>query len=227
MAASFISYAGQRKEPSELRGYFMRHKTGCDVGFSWNENDPRFPAEDWERIPAVAETPKHSPSGAVTVGFNIQVLQGFLNWNRMQSKPLVEIGKEYAVAQRVLEVADLAGVDEARAMVARADLFNEARQAIGSLLGAVEGVKYVEPTRAFGQQVLAKLETVSGSSNFADATLPTNTDSSEGADARMVCKIAREAGTAVSVETARAILAALASPTATISLEPPTSKDGQ
>lgn len=48
---------GPRITPiSEIRGYFMRHKTGGDIGFSWDKDDPQF-SSDWERIPAVAATP--------------------------------------------------------------------------------------------------------------------------------------------------------------------------
>ena len=43
-----------RKEAHEIVGYFMRHKTGFDVAFSWNKDDPDF-SEKWERIPAMAQ----------------------------------------------------------------------------------------------------------------------------------------------------------------------------
>lgn len=55
MANSF-SPRVQRKPVSELRGYFMRHKTGGDVGFAWHKDDPLF-SDDWERIPAAAAEP--------------------------------------------------------------------------------------------------------------------------------------------------------------------------
>lgn len=45
MAADFIA----ERKPVELRGYFMRHKTGGDVGFSWDKDDALFSGE-WERI---------------------------------------------------------------------------------------------------------------------------------------------------------------------------------
>jgi hypothetical protein len=59
MANSFIA---AHKEV-ELRGYFMRHKSGGDVGFSWNKDDPKF-SDQWERITAVPE----SPSSSTTAG---------------------------------------------------------------------------------------------------------------------------------------------------------------
>jgi hypothetical protein len=45
----------------ELRGYFMRHKSGGDVGFSWNKDDPKF-SDQWERITAVPESPSPTPT---------------------------------------------------------------------------------------------------------------------------------------------------------------------
>lgn len=43
--------------PGDLpRGFFMRHKGGGDVGFSWREDDPKF-SDEWERIPAVPAAP--------------------------------------------------------------------------------------------------------------------------------------------------------------------------
>lgn len=48
MAIPFISELPEL----EPRGYFMRHKTGRDVGFSWNKDDPNY-SDAWERIPAV------------------------------------------------------------------------------------------------------------------------------------------------------------------------------
>jgi hypothetical protein len=91
MANSFIA---TRKEV-ELRGYFMRHKTGGDVGFSWKKDDPKF-SDQWERIAAVPE----SPSSATTAGerqsiaddAEFQELAGELwsagSYNESMEKPL-------------------------------------------------------------------------------------------------------------------------------------------
>ncbi|HEX8883151.1 MAG TPA: hypothetical protein VF797_01525 [Noviherbaspirillum sp.] len=60
MAANFTF----QREPVELRGYFMRHKHGGDVGFSWDKDDPKF-SDEWERIPATPETAvSAAPAGA-------------------------------------------------------------------------------------------------------------------------------------------------------------------
>jgi hypothetical protein len=61
MPAYFLT----KREPVELRGYFMRHKTGGDVGFSWEKDDERF-SEDWERIATIPEVAP-SPGAAPTV----------------------------------------------------------------------------------------------------------------------------------------------------------------
>ena len=55
-----------RKEAHEIAGYFMRHKTGFDVAFSWNKDDPDF-SEEWERIPAVAQPAPASAGRGPTV----------------------------------------------------------------------------------------------------------------------------------------------------------------
>lgn len=149
MANAFIASV-PRKELSEIRGYFMRHSRGPDIGFSWNENDPRYPVDQWERIPAVAKLPPPD-----VADFQMHVMHAFLEWNRAQPKPPVEIATEYGVAHKVLELAGLAGAEP------------------------------FDPP-------------------------PVSLDTSDGADARLICKVAREAGTPIPVETARAILAALA-----------------
>jgi hypothetical protein len=204
MAIPFISSL-PRKEASEIRGYFMRHKTGVDVGFSWKEDDPRYAAEHWERIPAVAEFGGYLKEG---LDFELRVMQEFLQWNRAQATPVAVVTREYAAARKVLSLAGLTGLYGPEGLFAKIGLLDEARRAISSLLDALKGVKYVDSSRAFGQQVLAKLEAVPA--NAKDEVSPAvPADSSEGADARLVCKVAREAGTPISVETARAILAAL------------------
>lgn len=43
-------------------GWAMRHKTGGDVGFSWNKDDPQFGPE-WERVPMA---PQQAPAKALT-----------------------------------------------------------------------------------------------------------------------------------------------------------------
>jgi hypothetical protein len=170
VAQSFIQYT-PRKEASELRGYFMRHKVGVDIGFSWDEHDARFPADQWERIPAVAEQPALDTEAAIT-DFEMRVMHDFLQWNRAQPKPLVEVTKEYGIARKVLQLAKLAGSDVARGLVANANLLDEARKTIGCLLGALMGVKYVESSRAAGQQVLAKLDAA-----LEEAPVPLSTPS--------------------------------------------------
>lgn len=35
----------------DITGYFMLHKDGQDVGFSWRPDDPVF-GPNWERVPA-------------------------------------------------------------------------------------------------------------------------------------------------------------------------------
>jgi hypothetical protein len=64
------------------RGYFMRHKTGCDVGFSWNKDDPQF-SDDWERIPAV---PEQTPAMATSEGDDSQ--KGFSQPQSGYDQPL-------------------------------------------------------------------------------------------------------------------------------------------
>lgn len=207
MANRFIAY-GPRKEINDIRGFFMRHVSGSDVGFSWDQNDSQYPVDQWERIPAGALALASLPADLGFETRKMRAMHEFLQWNRSQTNPVVEVTKEYGVASKLLELARLAGILVHDNADTSAGLLDEARRALGALLDALKDNPSVESTRRFGEQVLDSIKAATVVDEPASAP-PVVTDASEGADARLVCKIAREAGTPISVETARAILAAL------------------
>jgi hypothetical protein len=209
MANAFIASV-PRKEVSEIRGFFMRHETGSDVGFSWDQNDARYPVDQWERIPAIAASLANLPVDLDFEMCKMRAMHEFLQWNRALPAPLVEVTKEYGVASKLLDLARLAGLLVRPGSKTSAGLLDEARRAIVALLDALKGIQHVESTGIFGQQVLSKIEAANRDDELSATPLVT-ADASEGADARLVCKVAREAGTPISVQTARAILEALTS----------------
>ena len=77
-----------RKEAHEIVGYFMRHKTGFDVAFSWNKDDPDF-SEKWERIPAMAQ-PAPASTGRESLDVEFKrladtILQATANGARLEA----------------------------------------------------------------------------------------------------------------------------------------------
>jgi hypothetical protein len=81
------NYLSPNKHEVALRGYFMRHKTGGDVGFSWKQDDPIF-SEDWERIPAVPEAAE--TGDAIYQVRSARVHTGWIDVNKTQYDEMVK-----------------------------------------------------------------------------------------------------------------------------------------